>query len=183
MPEGLTDKQIRFVEAMLVEPNQTKAYKAAGYSGEGNTAEVNASRLLKNAKVATELARRRAERAERTNVTADRVVRELAKLGFSDLKRVASWDNSGVKWIPSDELPEEESATLKDVSFTRERRYEKGGGVVETTNTKLTMHDKRGALELLGRHLGLFKDNVNVTHDRPFVVQVQGLRGPETHDE
>lgn len=49
---GLTPKQKRFAEEYLIDLNATAAYKRAGYSANGTTAEVNASRLLGNAKVA-----------------------------------------------------------------------------------------------------------------------------------
>ncbi len=48
---GLNDMQVRFVEEYLIDLNRTAAYRRAGYKGEGNTAYVNASRLLRNAKV------------------------------------------------------------------------------------------------------------------------------------
>jgi len=50
--QELTAKQRRFADEYLIDLNATAAYKRAGYVGKGNTAEVCASQLLSNPKVA-----------------------------------------------------------------------------------------------------------------------------------
>lgn len=70
----LNDMQIRFVEEYLIDLNRTAAYKRAGYKGEGNTAYVNASRLLRNAKVAAAVRDAMDARARRTQITQDAVL-------------------------------------------------------------------------------------------------------------
>ncbi|MDU5474007.1 MULTISPECIES: terminase small subunit [unclassified Pantoea] len=71
---GLNDMQIRFVEEYLIDLNRTAAYKRAGYKGEGNTAYVNASRMLRNAKVAVAVRDAMDARARRTQITQDAVL-------------------------------------------------------------------------------------------------------------
>lgn len=73
---ALNEKQRRFVEAYMQHGNGTKAARDAGYSE--SHCHVQASRLLSNAKVAAEVARRQAERTERTNITLDYVIQRLA---------------------------------------------------------------------------------------------------------
>lgn len=72
---GLNDMQIRFVEEYLLDLNRTAAYKRAGYKGEGNTAYVNASRLLRNAKVSQAIRDALDERSRRVKVTQDEVLK------------------------------------------------------------------------------------------------------------
>lgn len=70
---GLNDMQVRFVEEYLIDLNRTAAYRRAGYKGEGNTAYVNASRLLRNAKVSQAIRDALDERSRRVKVTQDEV--------------------------------------------------------------------------------------------------------------
>ncbi len=97
---ALTEKQQRFVEAYLTNPNATQAAKKAGYSEK--TAGSQGQRLLKNVDVAASLARAREERAERTKVNADIVIKELAKVGLSNVRNLAAWDQNGVSWKSSE---------------------------------------------------------------------------------
>lgn len=155
--EQLNDRQRRFVEAMLVEPNAVAAYVEAGYKARGPAAEANASRMLRNDKVKAALEGLRQERSERVQLSADDVMEELRRVGFSDLRQLASWTPEiGLTWKSSDKLDDEAAAAIKDIQFTREIRTEKNGTQVETTNTNLKLHDKLGALKSLGQHLGMF---------------------------
>lgn len=171
--DNLTNKQRVFIAEYLKDLNATQAAIRAGYSQK--TAGKIGTENLHKPVIAAEIERAMDERAERTRVDADKVVKELAKLGFSDWRELGSWSDAGVEWIPSEEISDEAAASVKDVSMTKERRYDRNGELLETTQTKLGLHDKKGALELLGRHLGMFKDNLNVSNDRPFVVKVKGL--------
>lgn len=72
---GLNDMQVRFVEEYLIDLNRTAAYRRAGYKGEGNTAYVNASRLLRNAKVSRAIRDALGERSRRVKITQDEVLK------------------------------------------------------------------------------------------------------------
>ncbi|WP_313486696.1 terminase small subunit [Atlantibacter hermannii] len=72
---GLNDMQVRFVEEYLIDLNRTAAYRRAGYKGEGNTAYVNASRLLRNAKVSQAIRDALDERSRRVKITQDEVLK------------------------------------------------------------------------------------------------------------
>ena len=82
----LTPKQQRFVDEYLVDLNASAAYVRAGYAARGNVAEVNASRLLRNAQVAGAITAAKAQRSERTRIDADWVLRTtpLQRLGDPD---------------------------------------------------------------------------------------------------
>ena len=72
---GLTELQISFVEEYLIDLNRTAAYKRAGYKGEGNTAYVNASRMLRNAKVSRAVQDAMDARSKRTQISQDSVLK------------------------------------------------------------------------------------------------------------
>jgi len=86
--DALTPKQSRFVEEYLLDLNGSAAYKRAGYKATGNAAEVQAHRLLRNPKVEEVIQQRMGERSERTQLTVDDVVLQLAHMGFSDIRQL-----------------------------------------------------------------------------------------------
>lgn len=159
---SLTEKQRRFVDAYLLDPNGTQAAIAAGYSPK--SAAVEANRLLSNAKVAAELEGRRRVLEVRTGITPERVLSELAKLGFSDIRQVVSW-RASVQSIEEDEetgepvLRTTNEVAIKDSSALTD---EAAAAVLEVSQTKdgalkVKMHDKLGALVKIGQHLGMFR--------------------------
>ena len=145
----LTPKQAEFVRQYLVDLNATAAAIRAGYSE--RTAKSQGQRLLTNVDVSAALAAAKAEREQRTEITQDRVVSELAKIAFADPRELMEWGPEGVKLKDSAELTEEQAASVAEVSETTT----KDGG-----SLRLKKHDKVKALELLGRHLGMFTDKV-----------------------
>ena len=147
-PACLTSRQRLFVDHYLVHVNATQAAIGAGYSRK--TADSQGQRLLKNVEVAEAIEAAMRARAERTEVNADRVVLELARIAFSDVTRIAQWGPKGVKLRPSAELSTGDRATIAKVSETVGRA---GGGRTLTVR----LHDKLGALVALGKHLGLFE--------------------------
>jgi len=151
MGRPLTDKQKMFVLEYLVDLNATQAAIRAGYSE--RTANRIGPQLLVKSCIQEALKKAMDERSKRVEITADMVLKEIAKLGFSNMKQFAKWGPNGVRLIHSDELTEDQAACVAEVS---ESTTEFGGTV------KFKLHDKKGALELLGKHLGMFKDNVNL---------------------
>ncbi|CUR73969.1 terminase small subunit [Achromobacter xylosoxidans] len=158
---SLTDKQKRFVEAYLLDPNGKKAAIAAGYSAK--TAEVAASRLLRHVEVAAEINRRREVIQIKAGVTPEMVVSELAKLGFSDIRQVIAWRTVDQQAAFD---AEGEPVELPDVEITiknsEEIAAEAAAAIAEVSRgkdgtLKVKMHDKLGALVRIGQHLGMFR--------------------------
>lgn len=158
----LTPKQQRFVDEYLVDLNATQAAIRAGYSQK--TANEQAARLLANVSVQTAIAERIKAREQRTEITQDKVVKELAKVAFGDPRNVMTWGPSGVKLKDSEELTDDEAAFVSEVSETT---TEHGG------NLKLKTNDKLKALELLGKHLGMFREKVELTGKDGGPIQTQ----------
>ena len=155
----LNDRQQRFVEAYLLDPNGKQAAIKAGYSA--RSAEMTASRLIRNAKVAREIERRRERLSEATGITAERVLTELGKLGFSDIRHLVAWRAkvvdgneqdmeiaTEVSILDSDRISDQAAAAIAEVSQSRDGTL------------KVKRHDKLGALVKIGQHLGMFRPTV-----------------------
>jgi phage terminase small subunit len=87
----LTPKQQRFVDEYLVDLNATAAYKRAGYAARGNAAEVNASRLLRDAQVSAAVEEARAEVARKLQISAERVVAEAWHILTADTRELVEY--------------------------------------------------------------------------------------------
>jgi len=148
----LTAKQQRFVEEYLVDLNATQAAVRAGYSD--RTAYSVGPENLKKPGIVAALTDARAKRSERTEITADRVLEEYAKIAFSDMRAFAKWGPDGVTLIKSDKLPEGAALCVAEVSETKTQF---GGSI------KFKLHDKKGALDSVARHLGMFTERVELT--------------------
>jgi phage terminase small subunit len=160
---ALTAKQKLFVQEYLIDLNATRSYKTAGYVAKGNAAEVNASRLLSNAKVQAAIQEAMDKRATRTEITADRVLQELAKIGFANMSDYTTWGPKGVALKDSSTLTPDQAAAVSEVSETI---TEAGGSI------RFKLHDKISALEKIGKHLGMFKEKVELTGDEGGPLQV-----------
>lgn len=151
----LTPKQERFVAEYLIDLNATQAAIRAGYSQ--RTANEQGARLLANVSVRSSLQSAMKKREERTKITQDRVLEEYAKLAFLDPRRF--YDDSG--WLkPVHLLDEDVAAALVGVDVIES--YDKEGQSTSTTK-KVKFADKKGALDSVARHLGMFKDKVELT--------------------
>jgi phage terminase small subunit len=157
----LTAKQQRFVDEYLIDLNATAAYKRAGYAGEGNSAEAAASRLLSNVKVSWAIQAAMKEREKRTEITQDRVLQEYAKLAFLDPRR---FYNEKGNLIPVHELDADVAAALAGMEIVTQRAGKDEDGNQEYEDVKkIKFIDKKGALDSVARHLGMFNDKVALT--------------------
>lgn len=158
---ALTPKQKIFADEYLIDLNATRAYRVAYLNvKKDEVARANGSRLLTNANVAGYIEKRMKERAQRTEITQDRVLQELAKLGFFDIRKL--FDNSG-KPLDITGLDDETTACIAGLEVMDV--YEGTGEDKEFVGyiKKYKLSDKLKALELLGRHLGMFKDKVELS--------------------
>ena len=138
----LTDKQKRFVDEYQVDLNATAAAKRAGYSEK--TAYSMGQRLLKKVEIQAAIQKRQAKLRGKLEITQERVLEELAAIAFANGTDFASINRNGlVRLVPTDDLPEDKK---KAVASIKEGQY----------GTEVKLHDKVKALELLGKHLGVF---------------------------
>lgn len=141
MAAKLPPRQRKFVQEYLIDLNATQAAIRAGYSPKA--ANNVGPRLLVNARVQAAIQQAMSRREKRTEITADRVLNELAKIAFSDLKDFVEFGPGGIKIKPSDQV---DGTVLSEVS----EMVAKGSAV-----TSVKLHSKMKALELLSKHLGL----------------------------
>jgi len=139
----LSPRQRRFVEEYLVDMNATQAAIRAGYTGKFPCSRGYMN--MKNPRVAEAVRAAMEARSERTRVDADRVIRELERIAFSDIRRYMAAGNSGPSLKTIAELSDDEAAAVVELSGGT-----KGG------NFRLKLHDKKKALDALARHTGVF---------------------------
>lgn len=158
MAARLSAKQQKFVAEYLVDLNATQAAIRAGFSAK--TARSQGQRMLTNVDIAEAISKAQEKRSQRTGITQDRVLAELAKIAFADIRKAVRWGrNPGdttsenaepnglgiypVSLIPSEEMDDDTAGAVSEVSLTQ-------------TGIKIKMHDKRAALIDIGKHLGMF---------------------------
>lgn len=142
---ALTPLQKRFAEEYLIDLNATEAAVRAGYSK--RSAGALGHNLLQKPDVAALIQELMDARSKRTEITADKVLQELARVAFSNMKDYAQWGTFGVALHDSENLKEDAARCVAEVSQTTS----KDGGSI-----KFKLHDKVGALGKLGEHLKLF---------------------------
>ena len=122
--------------------SQAEAYVIAGYK----KSDANAAILAARPEIIGRIEEIKGLAAMRAQVSVDRVVAELARIAFSNVTDALQVKNGKVYLIDSDKLTPDLKAAISEIRQTRD-------GVV------IKFHDKRAALENLGKHLGLFKEN------------------------
>lgn len=148
----MTQKQKRFVEEYLIDLNATQAAIRAGYSP-SSAADIGSENLRKP-DIRSSIDKKMAERSKRTGVNADRVLMELAKIGFVNATNVIDIKNGTLK----------EGVTLEDTAAIQSVKVKtiptKNGG--EGIEREIKLADKIKALELIGKHLGMFIEKMDM---------------------
>jgi phage terminase small subunit len=155
----LTKKQKRFVEEYLVDLNATQAAIRAGYSPQ--TARDIGCENLTKPNIQNAIATAMAERSRRTGINQDRVIQEIAKLAFLNPVDVIDMDEATIKG----EANRDDTACIASVKV-KVIPGEDGN----ITEREIKTYDKLKALELLGKHLGMFSDKLKVEGAIPVVI-------------
>ena len=148
----MTDKQERFCEEYMIDLNATQAAIRAGYSPK--TANEQGSQLLAKLSIQNRIAQLQAEQSRRTGVSADRVVRELAKVAFVHAGDLIDARTASLK---SDAAPDD----LAAVQSVKVKTFGEDG-----LEQEVKLADKLRALDLLGKHLGMFNGASGDTADQ-----------------
>lgn len=153
----LTPKQARFCEEYLVDLNATQAAIRAGYSvkSAGSIGSENTKKPEIRARIETAMAKR----SKRTGINAYRVLLELGRIAFVNPKDVLDLQTAEVKPDASDD----DLAVIAGmkVKYVPHKDFDENGDPVieQAIEREVKLCDKLKALELCGRHLGMFKDN------------------------
>lgn len=172
---GLNVLQELFVSEYLKDKNATQSYIRAGYKARGNSAEVNASKLLSNPKIRAEIDRRMGKILERVEITPERILQELGAIAFSratDYVNIVEregieYDGEGKVrldehgkpkkyWYQAVDLKPTEELTLLQQKAIKTIKQNKEG-------IEIQFHDKKSALELLGRNAKMWTDKTELT--------------------
>jgi phage terminase small subunit len=151
----LTEKQKLFVAEYLVDLNATKAYIRAGYSPK--SANECAARMLANASIQQLISESLRKRTDKLEITSERILSELAYMGFSNMLDYIGTTEFGDAYVDLSSLTREQAKAIQEITV---EAYTEGRGedTREIKRTKFKLADKRGSLELLGKHLKLFTD-------------------------
>lgn len=155
----LTKKQQLFVEEYLIDLNATQAAIRAGYSTQ--TARQMGDENLSKPDIKNSIEKALAERSKRTGVNADRIIRELAKLAFINPTDVINMDEATIKG----DANRDDTAAISSVKV-KTIPTEDGN----ITEREVKTYDKIKALELLGKHIGMFSDRLKVEGAIPIVI-------------
>lgn len=154
----LTEKQQRFVDEYLIDLNATQAAIRAGYSVK--TANEQGSQNLAKLSIIQAISERMAERSKRTGVNQDRVVQELAKVAFIKMTDVVD-QNGKIK----DTASEDDLSCIESIKY---KHSDTDSGYSVEREVKIA--SKLKALELLGKHLGMWNDKLDVNVTLPVVI-------------
>ena len=145
--QRLNERQRRFIEEYLVDLNATQAAIRAGYSS--NTAKSQGQRLLTHVDIQAEIKQAMDGRSERTKIEADEVLKRIWNIANANMRDYITWGPGGVKLKSVDELTEDQTAAVAEVSET----------ITEHGGTKrIRLHDKMAALDKVAKHLGMYLD-------------------------
>lgn len=146
MARELSEKQKRFIEEYLVDLNATQAALRAGYAPK--RAYAMGHENLKKPEIAAALSVAMAERSERTKIDQDRVVLEIARLAFSDVRRL--FDGNRLKRM--DEIDDDTAAAISSVKVSTRQV---GEGEVEHI-AEIKFWPKTPSIEMACKHVGMF---------------------------
>ena len=174
MPRLQDKRREEFCQQYVVDFNGTRSARESGFGPK--SASVKASQILREIKVQKRIAELMANRAERTKITQDMVLRELALCGFSDMKNHAQINDDGqVEFYP-----------FKDVGIeTRAIESMKQVDTQSGRTISMKLHGKVRPLELIGKHLGMFADthNLNLTGDITVITAVPRSKPKKKKEE
>lgn len=150
MARKLTDKQKKFVEEYLIDLNATQSAIRAGYSPK--TANEQGARLLANVSIQEAISKAMAERSRRTGINQDRIVQELARIAFVKITDIVDPDGEINTNASDDDLACIESYKVEDSDSVNG----------SSSKREVKLASKIKALELLGKHVGMWNDKIQV---------------------
>lgn len=178
MTESLNQRQQAFVREYIIDFNGTQAAGRAGYSAK--SAEVTASKLLRNPKVAAAVAEAIDARAKRTEIDADWVLQNAAAAFTCDLSRL--YDERG-DLLPVHEWPKEIMPIIGGVEI--EALYTgNGDDRIQIGHVKkLKLTERLKLLETIGKHIDVqaFSERKELVGagGEPLAFVVQPVKGSD----
>ena len=173
MAKGLTRKQELFCAEYAIDGNGTRAAISAGYSAK--SADSWSAQLLRLPKVQEEIQRRGKKLTTKLEISAEKVLSELAKLAFFDIRKL--YDEQG-NLKPITSLDDETAAAVAGLEVEEAfEHFGKGQAKPKGLLKKVKIADRGLNLERLGRHLKLFTDKVEITNLDELAERIAKARG------
>ena len=158
-------RQKRFIQEYLVDLNATQAAIRAGYSKK--TASEQGYQLLQKTSVQRAIARAQKKRGDKLEITAARVLQELAIIAFSDISDYETVEPGGAVRIKAfEDMPGNSRRAIASIEEQRtisEPASGEGTTIILNDKRKFKLWDKLKANELIGRHLGMFNDKLSLS--------------------
>jgi len=172
-PDPLTARERMFVDEYIADPNATQAYRRAFKCKSYATAQREGSRLRSNPHISSEIEAARKAQAARTRITADRTLREIARIAFADTRDLFGEDE---RLLPITKVPIETRRAIQSVKVKRSKIYGAPGegAIGEEDVIEVKMASKDASLGRLMKHLGLAKEMMPL--DAFLSILPEGLR-------
>ena len=148
-----------FAREYVKDLNGTRAAIAAGYAK--TTARATASRLLTKSNIQGLVASLTKKHTDKLDLDAEKVLSELSRVGFSNMLDYIRTTEESSAYVDLSNLTREQSAAIQEVTVD-EYVEGKGKHARKVKRTKLKLVDKIRSLELLGKHLKLFTERIEV---------------------
>jgi len=156
----LSKQDERFCQEYIIDLNGAQSWIRAGHKVDEHTARTMASRKLTKVDIQERIQQLMDERAKRTELTADKVIAELARVAFNVMTDYAEWGPDGVNLKKHSELTQDQAAAVESVKESVQ------------SGVSIKLYDKLKALELLGKHLSLFTDVKKVEHSGNLIIEI-----------
>jgi phage terminase small subunit len=144
--DSLPIKYQKFVAEYIKSGNLSQAARESGSTAR-NISQAG-SQIYRRADVKLAIAELTAKVTEKLEISVERVLLEMARIGFADLRRV--FDENG-NLIDITRLDDDTAAAISSIEVVTTSK----GDNVEYVK-KIRTFDKRGPLDSLGKHLGIF---------------------------
>lgn len=147
----LTERERNIAELVLSGVPQVRAYMRV-YEippEKYNYASGHSTTLLKRPHVAAYINKRRNEYAEKYKIEQEKILQEVAQIGFSNISDYLTFDKDGVHLKNSEDLTPEQLSAISQISTS----YTKAGDM----NVNVKMYDKLEGLRMVGEFLETWK--------------------------
>lgn len=157
MGEALTPKYQVLADAVLAGKSAIDAAIIAGYSPQ--SARTTGRRVLQNTAVQSYIASKQQIISAKTDDLSDRVRQELEAMAFANIEDLTRLGSDGQRTVDFSNATRAQLASVNKITNKRRKVYNaKGEHIATEEQDSFTLADKYRGLELLGRHIGMFKE-------------------------
>ena len=165
---AITYRQWIFIKEYAASGNGADAVRKAGF--QTKRPDKYAFELRRKQEIVDAIETLKLERLKKYDITAERVLEELALVGYQNAQNL--YDPETGALIPIHKLPETVARVISSIEVLKSQSTD---GDVERT-TKIKTWDKVGSLKLMGQHLKLFTEKLEVLGQVDIAVKIKEAR-------